>query len=446
VEFLVRYTFHVRKFSSFLLAILIASGCLSAQTRKAASKPASATNRKLVAINVTGTQNYKPAEILFAAGLEIGQTVDDADFKTAAQHLADTGAFSDISYSFRYSEKGTEVDYTLADASPLVPARFDNFVWLSDEELLARIHSQVPMFHGKLPLGGNLIDQVSDALQTILVEKNIPARADYLRSGAQDGPIDSIVYSVSGVHLRVRKVDFRGASDTERPLLETAAKTMQNSEYSRSILTVQAQKNLLPIYLERGYLKAEIGAPEAKVGETTEEQTLVDVTFPVSVGAQYKFEALDIAGNSAVPTNQIQQCIHLKPGDPVNAVELDRDMHAIRKLYTTHGYMAVDIRPSTQLNDANGTVHYTLQIAEGDQYKMGELDIQGLDKATNRKMFDLWKLLGGDSYDSSYASRFLNDRAVVDLIGNVRMKTETLESTNKRDLTVDVTIRFTPQD
>jgi len=57
-----------------------------------------------------------------------------------------------------------------------------------------------------------------------------------------------------------------------------------------------ADKNFLPVYRERSYLKAAIGDPQAHVVSTEDEHVLVDVTFPVHPGKQYKVSGLEIAG------------------------------------------------------------------------------------------------------------------------------------------------------
>ena len=122
---------------------------------------------------------------------------------------------------------------------------------------MSQLHTRVPLFQGSLPLSGNLADQVSEALQALLIEHDVSGRADYLRAGGQDGgPIEAFQFSVSGISIQIRDCSFTGAAAEEQPLLETAAKHVQNTDYSRTALRIQEEKTFLPIYLARGYLKA----------------------------------------------------------------------------------------------------------------------------------------------------------------------------------------------
>ena len=130
----------------------------------------------------------------------------------------------------------------MTDSSPFVPARFENFVWLSDQELMAKLTASVPLFQGQLPVTGRLIDQVSDALQTLAIERQLKGRVDYLRSGPADGPTEYFDFSVTGQDIRIRQVAFPGADDAVLPALQAAAKRLLGEDYSRTALLTQAQK------------------------------------------------------------------------------------------------------------------------------------------------------------------------------------------------------------
>jgi outer membrane protein assembly factor BamA len=146
--------------------------------RKPSPKELPPSAFKLVSIQTTGTKRYKSEEIVAASGLQIGETVSEDDFKKAARILGETGAFGDVQYSFQYSSEGTKLDLEVQDEEQFVPVRFDNLVWFSDQELFEQLHAQVPLFQGQLPAGGDLADQVSNALQALLIEHNVPGKMD----------------------------------------------------------------------------------------------------------------------------------------------------------------------------------------------------------------------------------------------------------------------------
>jgi outer membrane protein assembly factor BamA len=418
--------------------LLLLATLLPAQTRK----PLPPSAFKLVSIKVTGTKRYTPNDIIAASGLQIGQTVSEDDFKRVSQHMGETGSFSDVAYAFQFSPEGTRVELQLTDSDKFVPAQFDNFVWFSNKELLDGLHAEVPLFQHDLPVSGDLADQVSNALQAMLIEHKIDGHVDYIRAAKEDGPVNSFVFSVTGLSILIRNVDFTGAGPAELSLLQTAAKKISGQDFVRSSLRMQSDKDLLPIYFERGYLKAAFSDAQTRVVQDKPQETLVDVTFNVDPGRQYKATEIQLVGNKVFPIEKIRELVHQQPGQPANAVQLNHDLEAIKKLYGTRGYLAAAIQATPEMDDAQSTVRYLLEIKEGDVFTMGDLDIRGLDKRETNRLFTAWKLLAGDPYDSSYPQRFLKESAKD--LGDWKITIN--ESLNDRDKekSVDVTLRFEP--
>ncbi len=423
--------------SLFGCASLLFSQAPRAQTRKPSS-PASSS--RLLSVKATGSKRYASAQIVAATGLQLGQTVTEDDFKIVSQHLGETGAFSNVAYAFQFSPEGIKLDLQVTDNDQFVPARFDNFVWLSDQDLAEKLRASVPLFQGQLPVGGNLADQVSDALQTLAIEHQLKGRADYLRSGPADGPIEAFDFTITGQDIRIRQVEFPGAAPPELPALEAAAKRFSRQDYVRPILRVQAEKNFLPIYRERGYLKAAFSDAQPRVVEDSPEETLVDVAFPVASGLQYKLTEVQLSGYKVFPAERLREMIQLQPGQPANAVKLDKNLEEIKQLYGSRGYMAARVVATPEMNDADSTVKYLLQFQEGDVYKMGDLEVRGLDSVITQRMVAAWKLREGDTYDAQYAKKFVE--SAFSLLPGEDWNIAVHESIEEKDKVVDVSLHF----
>ena len=258
----------MNRLTRFVLFPFLLLSVGAAQKQSTSGKVSSVAAYKLIALKVTGTARYTDKEILAASGLQIGQNAADGDFKEAVRRLGDSGLFSDVVYSYSSSSAGTRLELQLADTdkSKLVPAHFENFVWFTDDELRTALQRHVPLFKQLLPLAGNLPDRVSEALQAILTEKQFPGRVDFLRNeGELGGALSAIDYRVEEVSIRIRGVEFPGASPEQTALLTTAARRLMGAEYGRTSLAAVAKFDLLPVYLQRGYLKAAFGPPDARV-------------------------------------------------------------------------------------------------------------------------------------------------------------------------------------
>jgi len=412
----------------------------------------SASGYKLLGLKVSGTTRYTDKEILSASGLRIGQEAADGDFKEAVRQLGNSGMFSDASYSYTASGSGVRLDLQLTDIdqSKLFPAHFENFVWFTDDELQTALQSRVPLFKQLLPESGSLPDWVSEALQAMLTEKQAPGRVDFLHSVDQaTGKAIGYDYSVEEVTILIRKVEFPGASPELAELLTTAAHRAIGTEYLRSALAAVTRLDLLPVYLQRGYLKASFGPSEAHVASkptgssdsTENAEVEVDVLIPVNPGKVYSVSGLDWKGNTVWKASELTALVRLTTGQPADAVQLGRDLEEVARRYGTRGYITAKVAPNAEIDEEKGTVHYELNVTEGDQYKMGELEITGLDTQARARMTDAWTLRTGEVYNADYPRKFIADTRGF-LPEGASWATTVHESPDARDKTVDVEIHF----
>jgi outer membrane protein assembly factor BamA len=429
-------------------------GLHAAPALRAAPPQTSAAERKLISIKATGSKRFASEDIATASGLLLGSTLVDDDFKKAARRLAETGAFTDVAYTFTYSSAGTKLEFQVVDAAKFLPAHFEDFVWFTDDELQKRLHERLPLYHGELPVGGRLPDLVSDVLQALLVENNIPGIVQYLRPSSQGGPTNAIIYSVSGVLIRVRKIEFSGAAASELPLLEAAAQKLPDREYTHTGLASFAQRQLLPVYHAHGYLKAAFGPPMPKVvkpapGDSSDDthadipnRTFVDVTFPVTPGPQYKISGLEWSGNHEFPTDKLQSIVRARAGQVANTVQLSEDIAEIKKLYGSHGYITATFKTEAIFDDTASTVVLQVEVNEESVYHMGELQFRGLDNSLTAKLRAAWKLRPGEVYDLGYIDEFLPEAHKL-LPSNFDWESAVHLTANIRDKTVDVDIQYT---
>ena len=433
--------------------VLLAGLCLPGLGQGASSQKTfaqlPASERQLIAIKVTGSKRFAEDAVAAATGLQMGTAVTEDDFKKAARHLGDMGVFTEIGYTYSYSSAGTKLELHVTDVDKFVPAHFEDFVWFSDDELRKRIKEHAPLFDGELPLFGRLADEVSDVLQAMLVENAIPGHVEYQRMGKEDGPVEAINYHVTDVLIQVRNIEFTGAAADDVPALEAAAERLPEREYSRSRLNQLVQRQLLPVYYARGYLKAAFGQPQPKVvkqpsaenEDGPRNQTVVDVMFDVTPGQQYKLKSLEWSGNHEFPTETLQKMVRAEPGQPANTIRLADNLKDIQKLYGSRGFVTTAIKADAEFDDATSTVVIHLDVKEGYVYHMGELEFRGLDNSLTAKLRSAWRIRPGDVYDSTYLSDYLPAAHKL-LPANLDWDVTPHVTANVREKTVDVDLIY----
>ena len=133
--------------------------------------------------------------------------------------------------------------------------------------------------------------------------------------------------------------------------------------------------------------------------------------------------------------------VPVRPGEVVDHGKLDMELSGVHKAYTSKGYLAVKMQRTPTFNDPEHTVTYAIVLAEGDLFRMGTLQITGLDAGTAAELQKKWKLQPGDPYDESYLAAFLHDNA---MIINSHGRPRTVKATQARteDKKVNVALQF----
>ena len=425
------------------ISCLILSLALLCAVASAESAPKAKLSYKLISLHVKGLNHFEEDRVVAASGLKLGQYAGEAEFKEAARKLGETGLFTELTYTYKYSTEGCELELQVAENDKLVPIIFDNLVWFSDDELLNLLRARLPLFPGRVPSGGDLTEQIAKALNSILSERRISGEIEYLPFAQENGPIEAYEYKVKMHPVLVRKMDFPGAAPEEIPALQGAAQQLSGQDYLRIHMRAQERSSFVPVYLARGYLKVQFAEAQAKVAEEG-PPTLVDVSFPVTPGRQYKLTDVEFANTVVFPANKLREMVQMKPGQPANAVQLEDDLKEIHKLYATQGYLLSQIESVPTMDDSNSTVGYRIRVTEGDQYRMGELSIDGISAESAKKMAAQWQMKKGDPFDESYLQKFFGIM-YRDVGLRVPYNVSSKQAMNREDKTVSVSLHFVPK-
>lgn len=427
----------MRRFIGVLLGFLSMAAIAAAAPQRSAAKPA--TQAPLVAVHVSGSERFKEADIVAATGLAVGSTLGPTEFQEAANRLVASGAFESVEYKFAPAGTGYNVTFKVSDNIDFMPVSYDNFVWFTETELNDAVRKRVPLFMGAVSSGGEMLDQVTAALQEFIAERGLSGQIKFMQSAKLGGSIEGGIFSIEGPTIHVKEVRFPGAGDTELPALQNVAKQLTAASYRNSIASEFAELNLRPIYRERGYLKAQFGSPQVELLDKNPQDPVIELSIPVKPNLQYKVSQVDWKGIKALPGNATLRVVKLRPEMIANALQLDKDVEAVIALYGTKGYLRTSVNPSEVFDDEKSTVAFSMQLTEGDVYHMGQIDVTGLSKQNNAILREAWKLREGEPYDTSYVSEYMKNIRPM-LTPNVSVQVE--RQINDTSHTVDIDMQF----
>ena len=417
----------------FLCGVLL--HCTFAQ-----QKPSAPTQHgyKLQQVRFVGS-HYAHDALLKASRLNIGSDVSAQDFQTAASTLSQSGAFSEVKYRFN----GAEAEYQLIDNPNLVSCRFENLVWISDQELLSELQRRVPLFDGRVPLSGDLPNSVGKQIEAILKERGIMATISFLPAASLNGPVSAMAFSATTPRVEIADVEFSGASATQVPVLQKAVAPVLGTEYRQSILEDFASNSLRPIYMNQGYLHVEFLRASAIPISSSADLAKVKITVPIQEGSVYRLKALNWPGSELVPAAAAPKLYLLKPGDVVNEDLLRKSLNNLGAAYLRKGYMKAKVRATPNFDEAEHTVAYDIDVVPGDLYHLRNLEFKNLSESQIKQVNAVWKLKSGDVYDPTYAPGFLvnNRQNLRSLDGWSAVWTQRIDDEQK---VVDLTLTFRP--
>lgn len=366
---------------------------------------------RLAGVNVVGSKRYKSPEIALASGLKVAESVTPDSLREAANRLASTGVFSQVTYRYEIRGSAMTAIFSVQDAAQLFPCSFENLVWFSRQELLEGLRSRVPLFDGSVPPGGTMLDRVSAALVAMLETRGVHAQVEFATEGSIGGPVQSIQFREVGVPLAVRKFEFTGVEKVDPALLHEAARPLLDKDYDGAFIRNYSRGGIAAVYRQRGYLRAEFGDPVPVLLKGEQAPDSVEVTIPVSEGEQYRLKEITWSGESEIPYTELAKSLHVAVGTPVNAVQLEQDVLSMLLLFHPKGYLMADARGKAILDDASRSVVYQIEIQQGDLFRLGKLEIVGLDDARARSLEKLSRLRPGDPYDATYWNTFVREAA-----------------------------------
>lgn len=415
-----------------------------------AMTPAQQPVRTIAKIEIEGLQRLSVDEVIATSGLKPGALFSIEELDAAGQRLAESGLFANVAY--RTITKGNQLTiiFHVEEAkSGQSPVAFDNFVWFTNDELLAAIKREVPSFNGAAPNAGRMTDDIKLALQNLLKERGIDGTVEY--APFQSGGKQEYLFSVAGVSIPICTLRFPGAQNVSEAKLVKAAKQMTDADYSRSSGIAFSTFILFPLYREAGQLRAKFAPPVAKLAASEKCKRGVEVNIPVEEGPIYLWEKAEWTGNDTVTSNDLNEALGMKHSELANGVKIDKRLREIGSLYGHTGHLDLSLRAEPEFDDAASRVTYKIAIKEGPQYRMGAFKIKGLSESDAKSLERKWKLKSGEVLDTSYLERFFTTDIIEELQRLIAARKALAKgppdikkdiTPNRQTLTADVTIEF----
>jgi outer membrane protein insertion porin family len=286
-------------------------------------------------------------------------------------------------------------------------------------------------------------------LQDLLHSKGLPGEVSFLPFAPLGGGVSSLVFRIDGASIPIKTVTFSGEQKVTAQQLTDAAKGLIGKDYSALDVEDYARTGILPLYRQRGYLRAAFAPAKVALVDPNSKGPAFDVAVSLSVteGDQYSLSSINWSGNQAIATSELAKAFGMSSRDIANTEKVDLGVHNAVRVYNSNGYINAQVLPTADLDDAQKLAAYSLLVKEGSQYHMGNVTFDGVSKNVADILSKQWKLKPGDVYDSNYLPEFVSKVLGPELArqGFKNVKLTPVTQPDASTLKVDLQIKLSEQ-
>jgi outer membrane protein insertion porin family len=367
---------------------------------------------KVPPITFEGAPAYSQADLLKVTGLTPGSTSTQDALQAAAQHLGDTGLFSDI--NFASNEKGLVFTLKPMPDSNLLSASYANFVWWSSEQINSALKTSVPLYTGVVPTSGNLQDSIIAALKAMLATKgvatpNIVAVPISARAGSTPS---SISFKIESPQIRVHSIALLHISPLLQPQLDKVVKEHVGKPFVETT-TADISSQLTEVYRNDGYLDATVLDITHAPPKATPTGIDIDLTANIREGEPYHVSQLTWEGSDVMTADLFNKQAKLKPEDLASQAALKQSLAILTHAYYIKGFQDAHIEAPATLDAATHQVVYTIHVVPGPQYRIKIIKTIGLSDDQRKQFASAWHMNPGDFYDVTYLTEFLHNNSAL---------------------------------
>jgi outer membrane protein insertion porin family len=112
-------------------------------------------------------------------------------------------------------------------------------------------------------------------------------------------------------------------------------------------------EKVVAYYRDHGYLRANVGIPELKVIEDSNDKKTrwIELRIPITEGSRYKVGSFEVAGNTVVKTDYLKPLFKMEPGEYYGEKRIRKGLDKAREVYGAGGYYEFAGFPDYKFHD-----------------------------------------------------------------------------------------------
>ena len=379
------------------LLMLLCAEVSSAQG--VATSPALA-GQKIERFEVIGNTSVASDTIRVYLGISPGEIYDPAALQRNFLNLWQTGLFDDIRIEGEPGDAGVVVKVTVQERPRIGAVEYKGNKSLTSTKIGEALEKDKIDLHVGSAVEQTVIRRATESIRKAYTEGGFDGvTVDAVSEKMSEDGEQKLIFTINeGIKAKVASIRFEGNQRFSDRRLRNTMKEVKTSNlvtwirkkniYTPSKLDEDLEK-VKNLYLDYGYKDIEFGDPKIKT-TGSKKRPRVRLSIPVKEGVVHTFGEVKVTGNTVFTEEQIIGNWPIKKGETLRRKPIQNRLDVFDEAYRRRGYIYAYVNPEYQEKE-NNVVDVSIQVFEGDQFKLGRLEFLGnlttKDKVLRREVF-----------------------------------------------------------
>ncbi len=341
------------------------------------SPPVFAELFQIADIRVEGLQRIAPGTVFNYLPVQVGDSVSDDVTGNIIRSLYQTGFFDDV----RVERDGNVLVLWVQERPAIAQIEITGNKDIDDKALREAL-ADIGLKEGRV-FNRSVLDQIEQEL-----ERQYFARGKYgvlIQSTVSPLERNRVAVRIDvteGLTARIKQINIIGnEAFTEKELLKQFelgstrwhSFYTKNDQYSKQKLAGDLE-SLRSFYLDRGYIKFDIKSTQVSISADKKE---IYVTVVVSEGDPYRISDIKLAGEPAIPAEQLFPLIQLQRGELFSRKATTESSERISNKLGDEGYAFANVNSIPDVDEATKQVAVTFFVDPGKRVYVRRVNMKG---------------------------------------------------------------------
>ncbi len=206
----------------------------------------------------------------------------------------------------------------------------------------------------------------------------------------------------------VDRIEFDRPVNLSSSDIEQTIKRANDSKWnadSPDWVDEMSEIELRSAWQDQGYFKAAVDVHTRSIGGDSNIERFVVAVHVLNEGHQYHLGNLKFVEISTIPEAELREVFPLHEGELFSVERIRAGIRALTNLYASHGYLDFTAVPETEIDENLQRISLVMHLDEQRQFRVGTVDIQGLDPVLEAKLRSLLvpgEVFNGPSIDTYF--------------------------------------------